>query len=384
MRAAQTSSCVPRSGVVRRAVALTLFLLAGGTAHALVLESPACEVLTHVSGEFTNRTVLDERAISHIDVVPVTPFHACESLSHMDLTGKIALVVRGECNFVQKVWNAQRANATAVVKDQHASSIRIPSVFVSYATGSRILQSLQRSGPWNPVQLTLSSDGELPSSKASNSLLKRVVAYVFLVSAVCVFSSGLSLISSAIFRFVGKQRRTRASRKLPVVAYRSNLQQLLLQELLHEQNVIDHIALADLGCDYDGDDTHDGHVLHALDRTHASSGDFSDEEACAICLDDFVSGVDVKVLPCQHFYHIHCIGPWLERQSSRCPLCKQDAVTTDASLPPKRIFGFSLPRMEQILQHEHVFHTFFLMLPASIVSCLIVNSAASVISSLWP
>lgn len=45
----------------------------------------------------------------------MTPFHACESLSHMDLTNKIALVVRGECNFVQKVWNAQRANATAVV-----------------------------------------------------------------------------------------------------------------------------------------------------------------------------------------------------------------------------------------------------------------------------
>lgn len=31
-----------------------------------------------------------------------------------------------------------------------------------------------------------------------------------------------------------------------------------------------------------------------------------------------------------------------------------------------------------------IFHTFFLMLPASIVSCLIVNSAASIISSLWP
>lgn len=45
----------------------------------------------------------------------MTPFHACESLSHMDLTDKIALVMRGECNFVQKVWNAQRANASAVI-----------------------------------------------------------------------------------------------------------------------------------------------------------------------------------------------------------------------------------------------------------------------------
>lgn len=241
-------------------------------------------------------------------------------------------------------------------KDQHASNICIPSVFVSYAAGSRILQSLQRSGPWNPVKLTLSNDGEracccvvsmqsrgecavstcpltrfvlpaVPSSKASNSLLKRVVAYVFLVSAVCVFSryalcsllaeppptilslstigkrshsrpyatsSGLSLISSAIFRFIGKRRRTRASRKLPVITYRPNLQQLLLQELLQEQNVIDHIALADLGCSYDGDS---GHVResYGLDHTLASCHDYSDEEACAICLDDFAVGVDVKV-----------------------------------------------------------------------------------------
>lgn len=53
-------------------------------------------------------------------------------------------------------------------KDQHASNIHIPSVFVSYAAGSQILQSLQRAGPWNPVKLTLSSDGERTSSDVSS------------------------------------------------------------------------------------------------------------------------------------------------------------------------------------------------------------------------
>lgn len=57
----------------------------------------------------------------------MTPFHACESLSHMDLTDKIALVMRGECNFVQKVWNAQRANASAVVVMD--SELRLECVF---------------------------------------------------------------------------------------------------------------------------------------------------------------------------------------------------------------------------------------------------------------
>lgn len=45
-------------------------------------------------------------------------------------------------------------------KDQHASNIRIPSVFVSYAAGAKILYSMQSAVPWNPVTLTLSSDGE--------------------------------------------------------------------------------------------------------------------------------------------------------------------------------------------------------------------------------
>lgn len=61
--------------------------------------------------------------------------------------------------------------------------------------------------------------------------------------------------------------------------------------------------------------------------TYRSSVD-SDSETCPICLDDFEDGADVKVLPCQHFFHVDCINPWLERRSGRCPLCKQDAIAT--------------------------------------------------------
>lgn len=33
----------------------------------------------------------------------------------MDLRGKVAFIQRGDCNFAQKVWNVQRANAIAAV-----------------------------------------------------------------------------------------------------------------------------------------------------------------------------------------------------------------------------------------------------------------------------
>ncbi|KAJ8579101.1 hypothetical protein ON010_g99 [Phytophthora cinnamomi] len=118
------------------------------------------------------------------------------------------------------------------------------------------------------------------------------------------------------------------------------------------------------------------------ESTYRSSID-SDSETCPICLDDFEDGADVKVLPCQHFFHVECINPWLEGRSGRCPLCKQDAIATIAGAS-KKIFGFPLPRIDQILQQEHWVHTFFLMLPASFISCLIVNAAASIIGTMWP
>ncbi|CAG8554860.1 4184_t:CDS:2 [Paraglomus occultum] len=45
---------------------------------------------------------------------------------------------------------------------------------------------------------------------------------------------------------------------------------------------------------------------------------------CAICLDDFVEGDEVRCLPCEHEYHTECIDPWLTEKSSKCPLCKFD------------------------------------------------------------
>lgn len=44
---------------------------------------------------------------------------------------------------------------------------------------------------------------------------------------------------------------------------------------------------------------------------------------CAICLDDFVDGVEVAVVPCSggHQFHPGCIASWLGR-SNTCPLCR--------------------------------------------------------------
>lgn len=41
---------------------------------------------------------------------------------------------------------------------------------------------------------------------------------------------------------------------------------------------------------------------------------------CSICTEDFTTGEDVRVLPCDHKYHPACIDPWLLNVSGTCPL----------------------------------------------------------------
>ncbi|KAI4755915.1 hypothetical protein E4T51_10997 [Aureobasidium sp. EXF-12344] len=45
---------------------------------------------------------------------------------------------------------------------------------------------------------------------------------------------------------------------------------------------------------------------------------------CSICTDDFETGQDLRVLPCDHKFHPACIDPWLLNVSSTCPLCRVD------------------------------------------------------------
>ncbi|KAJ4962525.1 hypothetical protein NE237_022464 [Protea cynaroides] len=46
-----------------------------------------------------------------------------------------------------------------------------------------------------------------------------------------------------------------------------------------------------------------------------------DGEACTICLEEFLVGLEVKVMPCGHAFHGDCIVKWLQ-QSHFCPLCR--------------------------------------------------------------
>jgi len=72
-----------------------------------------------------------------------------------------------------------------------------------------------------------------------------------------------------------------------------------------------------------------------------SSPKEEDTDVCVICLEHFVDGDRLRVLPCDHSFHVGCIDRWLSGShsfdncyTSGCPTCKKRAdPPTDGSVP---------------------------------------------------
>lgn len=51
------------------------------------------------------------------------------------------------------------------------------------------------------------------------------------------------------------------------------------------------------------------------------------QNTCSICLDEYERGENIRVLPCGHTFHSHCIFPWLTERSPTCPMCNAQFET---------------------------------------------------------
>ena len=66
--------------------------------------------------------------------------------------------------------------------------------------------------------------------------------------------------------------------------------------------------------------------------TKSGLPDYAENDVCVICLEQFVDGDRLRVLPCSHSFHVGCIDQWLSGSHSfddcfttGCPTCKKDA-----------------------------------------------------------
>jgi len=52
----------------------------------------------------------------------------------------------------------------------------------------------------------------------------------------------------------------------------------------------------------------------------------SDQDECAVCLEQFKAGETLVHLPCAHRFHVRCLVPWLEN-NAHCPCCRMGIIS---------------------------------------------------------
>nr|XP_044250657.1 E3 ubiquitin-protein ligase RNF13 [Drosophila takahashii] len=222
-------------------------------------------------------------------VVPAKrPYYGCDSLDrppHLNYPPSakfVALVSRGgDCTFERKVRVAQNASYSAVIvynnegddleqmSADNSSGIRIPSVFVGHTTGVAL-------ATYMTPEVVLIINDELPFNINTQLILpfSILIGLCFIIMVIYM-----------IYKCIREQRRLRRHRlpksmlkKLPVLRYTKN----------NANNKYD---------------------------------------TCVICLEDFIEDDKLRVLPCSHPYHTHCIDPWLTENRRVCPICKRKVFT---------------------------------------------------------
>ncbi|CAG8516253.1 11987_t:CDS:2 [Cetraspora pellucida] len=181
----------------------------------------------------------------------------------------IALIERGQCSFIDKVRNMQASGAIAVVvgDNEHnslitmyatgdTSDVKIPSVFVAQ-TEYRDLKSLSLIAK-APVEIQLLKDDLLQWP------LLDVIIVVILSPTVMM-----------IFIYVLWRIRQRQRRKQDITP----------------QEVIDNLPTK---------------IFYGSKRQDR------ERQECVICIEDFVDGDELKIMPCKHEYHVDCIDKWLK------------------------------------------------------------------------
>jgi len=233
--------------------------------------------------------------------VPANPRHGCRKIApppkNVPLPHNIywiAVIQRSvpgsgnesECTFQEKVENAQISNYSGVIVYNYQddelipmggdADVLIPSVFVGKTDGEKIISHFSYPNLSFVVRITENAPFDINSYLLPFAI---VVGICFII-----------MLGIMVFKCVQDRRRERRHR-LP----KSSLKKIPTKKF--------------------------------------QAGDEDHYETCCICLDDYVIGDKLRILPCDHAYHMKCIDPWLLKNKRVCPQCRKK-VFASGEVPP--------------------------------------------------
>lgn len=254
----------------------------------------------------------------------------------------IALVQRGGCPFVEKARQAQRLGAKAVVvggdrenpdallnmySEHDATDVTIAATFIKYWDYAELLSIIAASNTSHSGLRTVSL--LLNTEYSAWEWYSPIITFIIIL----LLPSILTFITLLIHRVRAARaaRRDRAPEhfvhSLPWRVWTGNGWEKHDAAL---QNAEDPTEDPASGPERD---LERGTDAPSPSRESSVEPPWVDEQnECAICLEMFAKGDRVRVLPCNHLFHMNEIDEWLITKKKVCPICKAD-ITKPRPVP---------------------------------------------------
>ncbi|CCM03648.1 uncharacterized protein FIBRA_05792 [Fibroporia radiculosa] len=255
----------------------------------------------------------------------------------------IALVQRGGCPFVEKARQAQRLGAKAVVvggdsdnpdallnmySERDSSDVTIAATFIKYWDYAELSSLIHASNTTHSGLKTLSL--LLSTQYSAWEWYSPIITFVVIL----LLPSLLTFITLIVHRLRAARAAQRDRAPESIV---HNLPWRVFTGAGWEKHEPPYMPSPDSAprSGTQNTDPEQGlpcsgpQMLNNPSTSHDCEQlpSWVDEQVeCAICLEMFVKGDHVRVLPCYHMFHMSEVDEWLIHKKKLCPVCKMDVT----------------------------------------------------------